>query len=280
MEKSILTYEGKLLTGVSFVVKELTGKEQRLMTEQGDKKQGDSFLEMMESIVISIGSVQNPKKDFIKKLLSGDRKKILLEARKFSLIGTDQENKFTFNYKYTNSKKTKEEHEFVVDLSNGCPETPYPIFDPKTGEVQKDETGKPLPVVCTEYDQVQKDVTITLPRSKKQVIFTLLDGFGEDIATLSKKKDKSSHTTLQMRNPRELYKKESSSEAIPIQLHLDSLSLVDIEYLRKAIKNVEGEVDTIVEFEHPEAEIKIGSEKTVRIDLVSQPAFFFPSGAI
>lgn len=77
-----------------------------------------------------------------------------------------------------------------------------------------------------------------------------------------------------------MYQKDNGGAVTPIQLHLDSLPLLDIEHLRKLIKSVEGELDTIVEFEHPEAEHKSGSEKTVRVDLVAQNAFFFPSEAI
>jgi len=265
----VTNHKFKLISGVECEVKELTGKQQRILTENNGKTTDEKFALMIQSILVRVGSVINPDLVFIDNLLSGDRKKILEEARKFSMRGTEQANLFIFNFPYTDAKGNKQKHELDVELTEGFPVKPYKtIVD-----------GVETIVDVDDYSKIEKEVYTILPRSGKKVRFYLLDGNREKVGASVKKEARSSHTTIMMRNPQYFEKGEGGSET-PVQVNLDKLALVDIEHLRKLIDNVEGGVDTIVEFEHPEAARLPQHEKTVKADLLAQTAFFFPSEAI
>lgn len=266
------TLKFKLISGISCEAKELTGKEQRLLTEQKERKDNtDNILEMLESVIIRVGSNTQINKDFVKNMLSGDRKKVLTAVRKFSMRETEQEEKFVFNYKYTDKDKNKATHELEVDLTNDFPEKEYKLVgeDGKAGEIMSFE----------EYDQVPKEYSTVLPRTKKLVRLKYLTGHGESVGASIKKNDRSSHTSIIMRSPKEVTTAQNGEDLLLV-LNLDTLPMVDVEHLRKLIKDVEGDIDTVVEFEHPEAESKLPNEKMVRVNLLEQTAFFFPSEAI
>lgn len=251
-----------LLSGVECEVFELTGKQQHILSEQDGKDGNDKFVKMLATIIKRVGSVENPDEKFITSMLSGDRKKALVMARQFSMRDMDQEKKFLFHYPYTDKNGIKQNHELEINLENGFPEKVYKKAD-----------GSPLD--CKEYSEINREYETILPRTKKRVTFKLVDGYGESIGSAVKKK--SSHTTFIMHNCR-YYVGDT-----PIQLdekELDNLPMSDIEHLRKVIFDVEGAIDTVVEFEHPEADIKPKNEKIVRTDLLTQTAFFFPSEAI
>jgi len=118
----------------------------------------------------------------------------------------------------------------------------------------------------------------TLPKSKKEITWTLLDGIGEAVGLSTPKNERSSHTPIKMRRPIEMLK--TKNDTVPVQVNLDELALRDIEALRGEIKRVEGDVDTVITFEHPEAESKSAGEKYVLVDVLGVQAFFFPSEAI
>jgi hypothetical protein len=129
-----------------------------------------------------------------------------------------------------------------------------------------------------EYSEIVKEYDVVLPRSGQRVRLKLLDGTGEMAASATKKSERSSHTPILVRNPRYFQKTENGE--VPIMLNLDNQSVLDIEFLRKTIREREGRVDTQIMFEHPEAETKVGAEKEVVIDVLGVMAFFFPSEAI
>lgn len=261
-----------LLTGVECEVTELTGKQQRLLTEQNTSDTSENLVNMIHSILVRVGSLTGNAitKEFIYEMLSGDRKRILEEARQFSMRGTDYQDKFVFNWEYQKrGGSTKEKHEVEVSLKDGFPRKPYQTFGPD---------GKTLiPIKCEEYKDVPRTIETFLPRTKSKVIMNRLNGHGEASGASIKEKDRNSHISLLMRNPR-YFEGET-----PIQLDqgaLDRLPLIDIEHLRKLVYDLEGDVDTVVIFEHPEAEKLPANKKEVRVDLLQQVAFFFPSEAI
>ena len=102
----------------------------------------------------------------------------------------------------------------------------------------------------------------------------LLDGNGEAAGLKTAKEARSSHTPIMMRNPREFYQAEK--DKVPMVLNLDNVGVKDLEYIRKVIKEREGQVDTEFMFDHPEADMKGGTEKQVTIDVLGVMAFFFP----
>lgn len=266
------THKFMLPSGIECEVSELLGKHQRILTEQKNKKNGENLNEMIADVIVRIGTqTKNQLKDelgtdWVKHLLSCDRKKILVEVRQFS---NDYDPSFKFTYKYQSERDgLSKEEEMEADLSQGFPEKKVMMEEGDTLVEAKYET----------YSQIQKKFKLKLPKSGTLVEFTMLDGFGEELALKTSKNDRSSHTALAIRKP--VYFDETENDVIPIQLNLDKLSLKDIESLRGKIKEVEGQVDTEIVFPHPEAELKPRNEQQIVVDLTNELAFFFPSEAI
>ena len=259
------THKFRLPTGIECEVKELTGKHQRILTEQKNKKMGENLNELLADVIVRIGTNTKIDLQFVKQLLACDRKKILCEVRQFTM---DFDPIFKFTYDYTDANNAKQKHELEIDLTENFPARPLMI-----------EKGDDLVAAeYNEYDEINRKVTLVLPKSGKTIVWTLLDGNGEGIGMATAKADRSSHTAIKMRNPVEMVKTEK--DVVPIQVNLDNLGLKDIEALRKNIKDIEGVVDTEISFVHPEAEMKPQAEKNVVIDVLSVLAFFFPSEAI
>lgn len=240
-----------LPSGVECEVAELTGKEQRLLTEQKHKKFTEKLEDVLVSVLKRVGNNHTISEEFVKTMLSEDRKAVLWKARMISV----EEPTFNFGWDYVDQNDKKQTHPLAVDLT-------------------VDYQWKPYYKQWKEYDEIDRQVTTTLPKTQKVITFTLLDGVGERAGNATKKDERSSHTPILMRNPTELI------EGTPVKVNLDKLPLKDIEHLRKAIKEHEGKVPTEVRFEHPDAEYKAQHEKDVVLDLLGQLAFFFPSEAI
>lgn len=266
MQDGLRTTTFTLTSGVECEVAEFTGLHQRILTEQTHKQLGDNLIEMLVHTIVRVGEITKPDitEAFVVSMLSSDRKHILVQARQFTM---DFEEKFTFKYPYTDSNNIKQEHELEIDLKDG-------VFG-----------FKPTKQQCKTYAEVlaAKQIVIELPKSNKKVRYTLLDGDGERIANNIKKKNRSSHTAILMRNPQYLEVRGAAGNEMPIKIEnsdLDKMAIKDIEFLRTSIKENEGQVDTEIMFEHPEADKLPKNEKEVTIDLLGQVAFFFPSEAI
>lgn len=263
------THVFKLTSGVECEVKEFTGKHQRLLTEKKGKKTfSDKLNEVLADVLVRVGSNRNITVGFVEEMLSSDRRKALVETRQFTM---DDEPVFEFNYEYVDSDGNKQSLPQEVDLSEGFPSTPLQVID---GDTVKDADYK-------EYDEIVKLIEFVLPRSGKKCRITLLDGKGEKVAEAFKKSQLSSHTPIKMRNAQVFQEsKEPGKDGVWIQADLDKMGWKDLKYIRSTIKEMEGSVDTEIQFEHPEAEDKEDKDKFVIVDLLSEMSFFFPSGAI
>jgi len=269
------THKFILPSGVEAEVKELGGKHQRMLTEQKQKTFNEKLDDVLKDILIRVGSVKGKDIDdnFILSLLSADKKKCLVEARQFSM---DWEDAFDFTWEYENLKGANVKHELSCDLKEAFDVKPY-----QTLEQAKDGSISFKEAKYSEYADIVKRFEFTLPKSKKQLRVTLLDGKGELKGATTKKADRSSHTALLMRNPSFMEKK--TKDIVPMQLtagDLDDMNLKDLGFIRKIIKELEGRVDTELMFEHPEAKFLPQKEKNQVVDLLGEMAFFFPSEAI
>lgn len=262
MEK--VTHTFKLCSGVEMEVSEWTGKHQRILTQKRKgKSHEDNLHEIMADVTVRVGSKRDITPEFIANMLDCDRKLALVETRQFTM---SHEPSFTFKFEYT-SDETGNKCEYIHE--EDLPEGKFP-----SKKLQKlNEAGELVDVQYTEYNEIEKDVFITLPRSQKQVRFTMLAA-----ASTIDRKDVSSHTPIKQRRPVYFYKAEK--DTVPVGLNLDDLSYQDIEYLRKAIKDFEGACHTEIQFAHPEADMKQGKDKEVTINVLGSVAFFFPSQAL
>lgn len=256
----------KLPSGPECVSNAMLGKHQRILTEQKKKGWGDSLEEMLVDVIQTVGGVKVDK-DFIRGMLVCDKKAALAKIRSYSLDDPDE---FIFKYKYIDRDQREQVFEQVLSMKEG-----FPVTHPKVKTDTKTDTWVDMDFVSYAEVLKAKKVKTTLPKSKTLVEITMLDGQGELIGSGTKKEEKSSHTPIMMRRPTKF-----SDTGTPIQLNLDTLHLADIEHLRGFIKEVEGRVDTEIMFEHPEAQYLPPDEQKVIVELMGEPVFFFPSGAI
>lgn len=262
------THVFTLPSGVECEVEELTGKQQKILTEQNNKPHNEKLAEMLASVIVRLGSSFKPDTKFVQdEMLACDVKYALTEVRQFSL---DFEDKFGFTHTYRDADGVKQE----AEIEEYIPEGKFPFTT-----VKKLEGDELVDSNCSEYSDIEKDVIVVLPRSQKKVRFTMLDGRGTALGSKTKKTDRSSHTTILMRRP--VYFEESSKgNEVPIQLNLDTLSLKDIEFLRSQIKKYEGQVDTEIMVERPDSETRSPNDREMVVDVLSVTSFFYPSEAI
>lgn len=261
------THSFKLPSGVPCTVKELTAKHQRMLTEQKNKTMHENLNEVLADVIVELGDRKQVSVDFVRAMLSEDRKLALCEVRQFTM---DFDPLFKFTFDYLSSTGEKEKAPLEIDLSEGFKAKPYMVIHPESGEL--------VAASYESYDEIKRTIEITLPKSGQKVKFDLLDGEAEVRAQKIKKADRNSHSAILIRKPR--YMHNNGSSEVEMGLRLDDLSIKDIEYLRTQIKAFEGKVDTEAMIEHPEAETKTGKDKEVIVDLLSTLAFFFPSEAI
>lgn len=290
-------YEFKLVSGVSASVTELTGDEQRLLTEQKSSSENRSFL-MLNNLLKRVGDIDltllkdDERMEFIKGMLTCDRKMALCTARQLS---NDFDPIYDFNFEYDSEdpKKGKSVSTQTVDLGSGSfPFTPIKNF---SMNLLMDKDKKALtklrdievvlktlePRVFNTYDEVIKNKFIfaVLPKTGISIRMRMLDGVGEAIGAATRKEQKSSHTMLMMRNP--CYQEKDNGPFISFSLQdLNKLPVNDLEFMRLLKKYIEGNVDTEIRFPHPEADLKGPNEKMVVVDLLTQLSFFFQSGTI
>lgn len=295
------THEIKLVSSVPAVITELTGKQQRILTENNGKTFEQKLYSLLSSIVLVIGNVDilslsdKPEKEnfgrserdeFFRRLLGCDRKKILTQAR----LKTYPDPIFSFTYNYVDVNGVKREIVKEEDLSEGFPEKPMYIFDPK---LLKNADGRSLsireiltlkdvltPASFATYDEVDrhKEMVFDLPICGKKVKLFMVDGYGEGAVSGVKKESRSSHTALLMRRP-SIYHGD-----VPVLLQagdLDKMHPQDLDTMRAVAKVFEGQLHTETMFENPEAnEFSPKEEKHIVTDLLGQMSFFFPAETI
>jgi len=263
-----------LPSGVEFEVYELTGKQQKILTQNTGGMQ-DRLDKMLASVLARVGDKSKIDEEFVQSMRSQDRRFALLTARRFSMEGTEYENKFDLDYEYkSETEGIKKSFPLTVDISE------FEVRGYQKPKIIKKEEGLELsyePVDYSNYDEVINDsqYEVFLPKSGKKCLLSYRTGKHEKAASLVSKKERSSHTVLEMSNPRLV-----EDNDVPIKADLDKMPLYDLGLLRKVIKNCEARVDTEIMFEHPEADLKGPGEKDVIIDILSEPAFYFPSGVI
>lgn len=255
------THVFKLITGVECEVKEFTGKHQRLLSEAG--KGNSQMVKVLADVVVRIGSNVDVTEEDIEKMLSGDRKKLLVEVRQFSL---DFPKEFQFEFEYKDVDGQKQTESMVCSLE--LPERKYRTIEPD---------GSYKEVNCTEYSEVPRNVLTTLPRSGAKVRMHWLDGKGENALTKIKEEDLNINTLVDARRPEELVTKQGSNGEIPVRVDLDRLKIQDAGHLRGLVDKTEGDVDTLIEFPNPKYYPGSAVDKDIKIDLLAVPDFLFPS---
>lgn len=138
-------YPITLPTGTQASIREMTGTEEEILTNQRLIRNGDGINQVLKNCLVSLGETEKPGMSDVLDLLAGDRLFLLLKLRQVSLGDS-------------------------LDIESQCTN---PTCRQKIAvEVDLNE------VEHTTYSQ-DREFTTTLPRSKSVITFTHLDGHKE-----------------------------------------------------------------------------------------------------
>lgn len=250
-----ITKDITLLSGISCTIQEMTGESEFFLTNEKYKAKGKGLIALMLDCITRIGDRTTVSEKDIRRMLSGDRKKALIEIRQLS---NDYDPEFKFKYEFGNTGGLREKFEYNV------------TFD------EKSFPDKPYAHQYNNLAEINREIEFTLPRSGKVVTWKMLDVETEsDHDALYDVEGRSSLTMLELRDP--IYfidDVDGTNQKVkrPVKLDLRKQSWKDLDALRKNILDTEGNVDTLLTIAH-----MTNKEKEARIDLLSVAAFFFPS---
>lgn len=277
-------------SGVAITMLNLTGEHQALITSSDEKKRRNAIDEMLLGCISRIGDNYSPTLEDIGRLLSQDRAWCLFELRQFS---NKRSPNFIFDYEYPvddNGYRRKQRYEVIFNRED-FPQRPYYWTFEKMAEDYKKENGielkcdlsenqiasmleKPYPELFSNYNEmleIYKKQEVLLEDSNVVVYWEMMDGDKEkSYAKNANKKNVSSHDQILQRNPR-YNDGESELDNLPA-VPLNELSQDDIEQLREDIVSKEAFIDTSVVLQYKE-----DARTTVSLNLITVPAFFFPS---
>lgn len=252
-----LKKEITLLSGIKCTIQEMNGESEFFLTNEKYKSNGKGLIALMADCILSIGDRDTITENDIKRLLSADRKKALIEIRQLS-NDYDPDFKFKYEFPSTGGKRDKFEYSVIFD-EKSFPDKPY---------AKEKQVANLRDIVRT--------VTFELPRCKKIVEWEMLDVETEsDHDAMHDIDNRSSLTMLELRNPKYIIDDVSGTgEKVkrPVAVNLKKLNWKDLDHLRKNILDTEGSVDTLLTIGH-----KTEKDREARIDLLAVPAFFFPS---
>jgi len=221
-------YTFTLPSGLEAELREMTGAEESLLTNRRLMKDGEGVNQVLRNCLVRLGDRTELAAKDVLDLLSGDRLFLLVKLRQIS-FGDE------------------------VDLSLACPAK-------DCGEV----TGVHIALDDLEVTPygTEREFIFELPRTKKPVIFTLMDGHMEKrIASL---KDPNLHSAMLMRV------KEIDGKA-PNRNSLAELPAFDLNALRAEMQRVDGGIDTTI---HTVC-TACGARIVTRME--AEPPFLFPN---
>lgn len=282
-----------LPSGVEFVMRSLIGDHQAWITDSDDKKRKENMDKMLLDCLVSIGTKKNLTAGDVDRLIGFDRAFIFFELRMFS----NRRNKdFCFDYEFAadaDGNRRKQRYNIVFDKKDFPQRPAFWVLEKmksdlagklekKESEITKDEVDTMLyeatefPVMYNTYDEMlteRKSQTVTLPDSKVEVTWEMVDGAQEKKFAANMKKP-NSHTPLLQRSPK--YKDETFKEGNVLpSLPIGQLSFDDIETLRQDYMTKEADIDTSVVIMY-----KNDNNCQTQVNLITIASFFFPSLAV
>jgi len=221
-------YTFTLPSGLEAELREMTGAEESLLTNRRLMKDGEGVNQILRNCLVRLGDRTELAAKDVLDLLSGDRLFLLVKLRQIS-FGDE------------------------VDLSLACPAK-------DCGEVTDVHIALD-DLEATPYG-TEREFIFELPRTKKPVIFTLMDGHMEK--RLASLKDPNLHSAMLMRV------KEINGKA-PNRNSLAELPAFDLNALRAEMQRVDGGIDTTV---HTVC-TACGARIVTRLE--AEPPFLFPN---
>ena len=221
-------YTFTLPSGLEAELREMTGADESLLTNRRLMKDGEGVNQVLRNCLVRLGDRTELAAKDVLDLLSGDRLFLLVKLRQIS-FGDE------------------------VDLSLACPAK-------DCGEVTDVHIALD-DLEVTPYG-TEREFIFELPRTKKPIIFTLMDGHMEK--RLASLKDPNLHSAMLMRV------KEIDGKA-PNRNSLAELPAFDLNALRAEMQRVDGGIDTTV---HTVCS-SCGARIVTRLE--AEPPFLFPN---
>ena len=221
-------YTHTLPSGLEAELREMTGAEESLLTNRRLMKDGEAVNQVLRNCLVRLGDKTEIAPKDVLDLLSGDRLFLLVRLRQISFGD-------------------------AVDLSLTCPAK-------DCGETTEVRVALD-DLEVTSYG-VEREFIFELPRTKKPVLFTLLDGHMEK--RLASLKDPNLHSAMLMRV------KEIDGKA-PNKNSLAELPAFDLNALREEMQRVDGGIDTSI---HTVCS-SCGARIVTRLE--AEPPFLFPN---
>lgn len=268
---------GVLPSGVGFTARAFIGADMELLSTSVADKGALAFNKLIEDCVISIGTDRDITSSKIDNLLSNDRKYLLLFLRQFSL-NFKEKFEFTHEWPVTEDGQQKDVTPHSVIIKSFYTK-PY-IWVQKEIEELK-EKGEEFEYEFPEMYQSYKEVLdlnleqkIILEATGAEFFWEILTGNQENLFANVGKKQRHINLPIQMRKPRVLLKGKKGNKDQLTMYNTSKGDWMDLEQIRKEIRDKEGIIDTSLSIKHPTL------EKVAQIDLIGTLAFFVPSQAI
>lgn len=280
-------------SGVAFSVRNLKGKDQRILSSQDSDDNAGRFNEMLCGALQSLGSKGKHELNTndVERLLTNDRKFMLVVLRQHTL-NYQKEFEFVYEWPLRASSKDREKKEYSINFTHeNFPVKPYAWVRNKIEELRTKQESEKETVLTYDghivdfpqlYDSYEEMLATNklfkgkLPVSGSEFEFELLDGIIESAWAKVERKSYHANTPIIMRRTKQAFIKGTAErKSVNVSFDTDEADLMDVEHVRTCIREVEGMVDTMLAIQHPE-----DASREARVDLVALPAFFFPSLAM
>lgn len=271
-------------SGVEFSVRNLIGEDQDKLSEgAGEDGESNPINDMLFRALRKLGNKSGTEltPNVVKRILSNDKKFILLTMREHTL-GYQRLFKFKYDWPLRKGFIDKQVVPYEVKFSpENFPIEPYHwvkneiqrLISDNKDYVKPDGHKILFPIMYPSYDTMlttEKEINGVNPITNTEYRWFLLDGEQEE--KFSKKK-MVVNDMLEMRRLNLRIADSVSGEKQWAMIETKKVDIMEIEHIRTEIREKEGTVDTFLTIQNP------SDARTVQVDLVSLPVFFFPSQA-
>lgn len=274
-------------SGIAFSVRNLRGADQDLLSMGKEDEERSSFNEMIHSTLRKFGEKSQNEiiEADIENMLSVDRKFILLTLRQHTLRYKEVF-EFKFEWPLRVGYKDKELIDYTVNFTaKNFPVTPpywmreaiakkeLEAKDKKEEFLLPDGHIVPFPILFESYKEMLTKYQYfenTMPETNAKYRWRMLTGASERKWAKILRNNPRVNMTLEMRSPQLEFTPGKWTE-----YSTPEADIMELEHLRKEIKDNEGDVDTFLTIVHPD-----DKNRQQRVDLVALPVFFFPSQAL
>lgn len=295
-------------SGVKFTVRNFIGEDYDILTKKSNQTDGSGFNKLCARCLLKLGDKENFTENDIKRMLSNDRKYILLKARMHTMRFREE---FSFTYEFPAKDGRKmSQKETIIWNDESFPVRPYSwvqewlknyndlqddfeeaVNENNDGLIMELQAkldnyksklipGCSFPELYSNYQELELDdgKWETLKLEDKEIQWKYLTGIDEERFAKIDPNSITINTTLSMHSPKIKTRLQNDNMGINedqlINYDIKRADVFDNELINKDILEKEGEVNTSIVIEN-----KHNGEQ-VRVDLLTTTAFFLPSQAL